>query len=339
MMDVLWEAAFFFVVFCLIWRSSTDDFTVCDGASKFGTSLDASALQARISGGHSMGDQCVPTTKLVDAGLTRAISSQCLTAATHSYVGHIVALMCAVGACLLSAALNDLVLWRSQDGVTSAKGCRVYTIVPMTLIGSVCVAVFAPMLTSQIARGWTCATDDDGAYVFVTVKGERVVYKAMLGLFLMGLRLASILLATLKSMADGSARFMIHKPDWTQAQVQGAYRYGDGLSSSGELDPLVSKDQASTQRVQAALRPWVRDFYNTRNPEKVNVVDTIIEAYEGHEELLFDELSDKYKTDSENPSQRVHAVGVTFGKPSEGGKPSEEAKPSEGGPADQEQAI
>lgn len=333
LLDVLYESALYTVLFILIWKSSTADFNVCDGVSTFGTSKSADELQDLISSDHNMGERCVPSTKLVDAGLTRELSSQCLDSAYHSYLGHVVTVLVSVSLCLASSAINDLVLWRTTD--SDAKRCRLYTLMPMTLIGAVCAAVFTGNLIRLSANGWTCKTNDDAAWVYVTVGGGLAVPKLGLVMALMFLRLSNQLFATLRSMGDGQPRLMLHRPAWTRSQVRGAYMHGDGLSNQDELDPLMGKGgPAAQKKLQEALRPWIHQFYTKNNPKKVDTVDTILESYIGHEELLFEELHHKYRG-SEATAAPADAALPTFGNSDDEATKSA----SDGSAADAEQSV
>jgi len=285
--DLLWEAAFLLVVFGLLYRSSTDDFTLCDGTSKFGTEKTDAELEEQVSGGHSWGDNCVPQSTLGDAGLSRDISSGCLGTAYSAYVSRCTAAMVATVACIGAASVNDLILWRSYDEIRYVKSFRTYVTTPTMMIASIMAVVCSYLWVKDCSQGWAGETDDGGAWVFVSLGGNLSATKMLLVLLVLGLRLGSIMINVLYATADGKPRYMTHRPVLTTVQVRGAY------SELGESQPLL-KSEEHIATLQEALRPWLVSFYQEYNPAKMDTVDQILDSYVGHEELLYKELHEKY---------------------------------------------
>jgi len=285
--DTIWDAAFIIIALMLLWRSSADDFTVCDGASKFGTAKSSTELQAQVSSGHRWGSQCASESSLIEAGLARKISSNCLSEASSSYSGIVLWLALSSIACVAAASINDLILWRSADGSSGVKTFRAYATTPTMVIGSVAAFFLSILLMTTSSKGWTCETDDAGAWLFVTVGTKLSLSNMVLVLTFLLLRLFSVLINTVYAIVDGQPRFMIHRPVLTTTQVRGAY------SDGGEQEPLLS-DAKTTAKVQAAVRPWVTAFYRRHNPTKMQAVDEILGNYVGSEEHLYKELHTKY---------------------------------------------
>lgn len=286
--DCVVEAAYVVVLFTLLWRSA-DDFAVCDGATLFGTAKSDAELQAQVSSGHGWGEQCTPQSTLDNAGLTRAISSGCLRTASDRYLSNVLAVLISCTLCVAGASIHDLVMWRSIEGGAEQKNCRTYATTPMTLIGAILTVVFSIIFIVQCCQGWTCKTDDDAAWIFVTVGGGLSVAKMLLLLPLLFFRIGPLMVNTLYSIADGQARFLLHRPAWTKPQVQGAYG-----SPMGEQESLIARKSDDGGRVQNSVRPWLEDFYRRHNQEKIGTVEAILSSYVGHEEQLFQELHDKY---------------------------------------------
>jgi hypothetical protein len=292
--DFLWECAFLVVVSLMLWRTD-DSFTVCDGASKFGSSKSDAALRAQVRSGHGWGEQCTPVSALDNAGFTRKISSECLHSATHSYEGLCSTVLVFSTVCVAAASINDLILWRNIDSgmKNQARNCRVYLAHPTMLISALLAIIFSIIMVKRCHTGWTCETNDSAAWIFVTI-GSDLSYSlgsVVLMLVLLVLRLMSVMIGTALSVTDGQGRFMIHKPVWTASQVRGAY------GESGELDPLIAGGDANS-RVPEVLRPWLVAFYRQNNPEKLQFVDQILANYVGHEELLYQEIHEKYEVEA-----------------------------------------
>lgn len=292
--DTVWDAAFVIIALMLLSRSSTDDFTVCDGASKFGTAKSSPELQAQVSSGHRWGSQCASESSLIEAGLTRKLSSKCLSQASSSYSELAVALAVSSIATVSAASINDLILWRSTDGSSGVKKFRAYVTTPTMIIGSVAAFIVSILLINISSDGWTCETDDAGAWLFITVATKLSLTNMVLVLTFLLFRMASILINALYAIVDGQPRFMIHRPVLTTTQVRGAY------SDGGEHEPLLSAEK-TTGRVQAAVRPWVTAFYRRHNPTKMQAVEDILANYVGSEEHLYKELHTKYEITEEMP--------------------------------------
>ena len=246
----------------------------------------------QVSSGHRWGSQCASESSLIEvdlfllsfvwrvnargyllvdmhnvnqAGLARKISSNCLSEASSSYSGIVLWLALSSIACVAAASINDLILWRSADGSSGVKTFRAYATTPTMVIGSVAAFFLSILLMNTSSKGWTCETDDAGAWLFVTVGTKLSLSNMVLVLTFLLLRLVSVLINTVYAIVDGDSavsrcpselsvpsgqpRFMIHRPVLTTTQVRGAY------SDGGEQEPLLS-DAKTTAKVQAAVRPW-----------------------------------------------------------------------------------